>query len=447
VSRPSSAGAETGGGSTFCPGTLVALLFDQERTPNSTARLRGVPSVALGRGFGPREITLCGSFSTGRRKVKALDPQQTSTGGRPVATKVSFESGGAFIRETRREVQDYLSDAGNRRSGYVRLYAKAPVAVGLLVTSWVAMVVLGRGNPVILLCLAGITLGAILTAFCIQHDANHGAYFNKRQYNHVLGWTSDAVLGISSYSWRVKHNVAHHTYTNVDGFDDDVTQVPLARFTPSQRPRPWYRFQHFYIWPLYMFMGLRWQTLGDMRALVRGKVGRSLIRPPKGWNLVGIVAGKLIFLGWAIIVPLLIFPWWQVLVAYVSFSMVLSLVMATTFQLAHCVEEASFASADELNATKRVWAVHEVETTVNFCSRNPVLTWLLGGLNYQIEHHLFPNVPHTHYPQIAKIVRRNCLEHGVRYTSQPSLRAALRSHFVHLRRMGRLGLAPEIEMG
>ena len=125
------------------------------------------------------------------------------------------------------------------------------------------------------LCLAGLVLGALLTAFCVQHDANHGAYFRQRRYNHLLGWTADALLGFSSYAWRVKHNVAHHTYTNVDGYDDDVTQVPLARFTPSQAPKPWYRFQHFYIWPMYALMGLRWQTVGDIAAFARGSDRRE----------------------------------------------------------------------------------------------------------------------------------------------------------------------------
>ena len=117
-----------------------------------------------------------------------------------------------------------------------------------------------------------------------------------------------------------------------------------------------------------------------------------------------------------------------------------------TFQLAHCVEEATFASAEEMQV-KRVWAIHEVETTVDFCPRNPLLTFLLGGLNYQIEHHLFPRVPHTHYKQIAAIVRRNAAAYGIRYNVQPSLVRALRSHFRHLRTMGRLGLAVPLEMG
>ena len=108
-----------------------------------------------------------------------------------------------------------------------------------------------------------------------MHDANHGAYFRTRRLNHLAGWTADAPLGISSYAWRVKHNVAHHTYTNVDGYDADITQMPFARLLPMQAPRPWYRFQHLYIWPLYSLMVLRWQTLGDLAALRRGAIGHS----------------------------------------------------------------------------------------------------------------------------------------------------------------------------
>ena len=360
--------------------------------------------------------------------------------------KVAFESGGEFIRETRREVELYLADERTRRSGARRLYAKTAVAIGLTVVSWTLLVTVPE-LAVIVPCLAGLVLGAILTGFCVQHDANHGAYFRSRRLNRLLGWTADTVLGISSYAWRVKHNVAHHTYTNVDGYDDDIAQTPFAKFTPSQRPRPWYRFQHYYVWPLYTLMGVRWQTVGDLAALVRGRIGRSALRFPRGWDLVGLVGGKAIFVGWALVVPLLVYPWWAVLAGYAGFTMVLGLVMATTFQLAHCVEEASFASTEEMLAEKHVWAVHEVETTVDFCPRNRVLTWMLGGLNFQIEHHLFPGVRHTHYPEIARIVRRNCDRYGVRYTAQPSLRAALRSHFLHLRAMGRLGLPVTLEMG
>jgi linoleoyl-CoA desaturase len=245
----------------------------------------------------------------------------------------------------------------------------------------------------------------------------------------------------------VKHNVAHHTYTNVDGFDADVTQMPFARFMPPQDSRPWYRFQHVYIWPLYALMALRWQTIGDVAAFARGRIGESALRVPRGWDLSGLVLGKALFVAWAIVVPLLFFPWWAVLAGYLLFSMVVSVIMAVTFQLAHCVEEADFVTAGQLSEHKRVWAVHEVETTVDFCPGNRVLTWFLGGLNYQIEHHLFPRVPHTHYSRIAEIVERNARLHGVRYMAHRSLRGALRSHYRHLRTVGRLGLPVEVEAG
>jgi linoleoyl-CoA desaturase len=361
--------------------------------------------------------------------------------------KLSFEKGGEFIRETGNEVEQYLSSRRVRLRGRLQLYAKSAVAFGLTLVSWLLLVLVVPSAPGALLCLVGLAAGTVLTALCVQHDANHGAYFRTRRANHLLGWTTDSLLGFSSYAWRVKHNVAHHTYTNVAGFDDDINQAPFARLTPEQQPRRWYRLQHYYLWPLYSLMVLRWQTGGDIAPLVRGRIGNSALRLPKRWDLVGLVAGKLIFLGWAVVVPLLVYPWWAVAAGYAAVTMVASLITATTFQLAHCVEEADFATADELRDDRRPWAVHEVETTVDFCPRNPFLTWVLGGLNYQIEHHLFPRVPHTHYREIAAIVRRNCAKHGIRYTAQPSLHVALRSHFRHLRRMGRLGLAHEIEMG
>ena len=237
-----------------------------------------------------------------------------------------------------------------------------------------------------------------------------------------MGWTSDAFLGISSYAWRVKHNVAHHTYTNVDGYDDDINQAPFARLTPNQAPRRWYRLQHIYIWPLYSLMVLRWQTGADVAALVRGRIARAPSRPAAlGLRRPGRRQADLHRLGdrrAAVRLPVV-----GRRAGYLTFVGVASLITATTFQLAHCVEEADFASVDQVIASKRAWAVHEVETTVDFCTGNVALTWVLGGLNYQIEHHLFPQLPHTLYPRIAAIVRRNAAKHGVRYTAQPSLYA------------------------
>ncbi|MDX6565864.1 MAG: linoleoyl-CoA desaturase [Gaiellales bacterium] len=359
----------------------------------------------------------------------------------------SFTSGGEVFREIQRDVEAVLARKGIRTRALIQPHLKTVIAVLLPIIGWIVLMTTSPGVLLGIACLLVVGLGAMLVAFCVQHDANHGASFRSRRINRIVGFSADAMLGFSSYAWRIKHNVAHHTYTNVDNYDDDISQVPFARLLPVQSSKPWYRLQHFYIWPMYSLMVLRMQAFGDIAALVRGRIGRSRVRMPRGWDLAGIVSGKLVYIGWAIVIPLLIYPWWVVVIAYVGVAMVVGLVTATTFQLAHCVDEAVYRSDDELGDGETVWAVHQIESTVDFCPRNPVLTWVLGGLNYQIEHHLFPRLPHTLYPQIAGIVRSRAERHGVRYTCQPSLWRALCSHASHVREMGRRGEPAEIEMG
>ena len=189
--------------------------------------------------------------------------------------RVTFDNGGAFIRETRREVEAYLADRWTRVRGYILLYVKPPIAIGLTVVAWAVLMLASPGATLAWACIAALAVGSVITAFCVQHDANHGAYFRKRRWNHLLGWSADALLGFSSYAWRIKHNVAHHTYTNVHGYDDDVTQTPMMRLVPEQAPRRHYRLQQFYIWPLYSLMGLRMQWAADITALLRGRIGRA----------------------------------------------------------------------------------------------------------------------------------------------------------------------------
>ncbi len=361
--------------------------------------------------------------------------------------RVRFNNGGAFLQDIRRDVDAYLAGHHTSARGRIFLRAKAPVAITMTFACWAVLLFADAGWIVAGIASVGLALGLILTGFCVQHDANHGTYFSGRRANHLVGWTSDVMLGFSSHVWRVKHNVAHHTYTNVDELDDDVTQQPFVRLLPSQASARHYRLQHVYIWFVYSLMTLHWSTTRDWQLLLRAKVGRSPVHWPRGWDLVGLIAGKVLFYAWTLLIPMLIFPWWQVLLFALGLSMVASLVVATIFQLAHCVEEASFFAPEALQAERRIWAVHEVESTVNFCPDSRLLTWVLGGLNFQIEHHLFPKVPHTHYAAISKLVQRRAAEHGVRYTTQPTLRHALRSHYRHVRLMGRAGRPVEIEMG
>jgi linoleoyl-CoA desaturase len=359
--------------------------------------------------------------------------------------RARFMGGGDFYRATRRDVDRYLALGGVRTRALAELWLKTILGFLVLAGAWGFLVF---GHPSLrsaLPALAGVIVGGIVLSVCVLHDANHGAYFRSRRANHFLGWMVDIVLGFGSYSWRIKHNL-HHAYPNVDGYDVDIDHAPVARLAPSQSSRPWYRWQHRYIWALYAFALLRWH-LTDLMNLRRSRGGRSNVARPAGWDLAGVVVGKTIFAVWVFVIPSLYHRWWVVLIFYFAFVTSASLFMAVIFQLAHCGETSEFISVEELGESPRVWAVHEVECTADFCQANLALTWFVGGLNFQIEHHLFPGLPHTLYPRIAPIVRENAERYGVRYTTHENLRLALWSHYSHLRTMASLNRKVEIEMG
>jgi linoleoyl-CoA desaturase len=246
------------------------------------------------------------------------------------------------------------------------------------------------------------------------------------------------MIGGSSFVWHWRHNVFHHTYVNINGEDADVDLGFLGRLTPHHERLRMHRWQHFYLWMLYGFLTMKWQLYDDFHDVISGRIGAKQRFPrPGGWELVTFFAGKLSFFTLAFAIPILLHPVWMVLLLYGVSSFVLGIVMAVVFQLAHCVEEAQFPLPQR--NTQRMdhcWAVHQIETTVDFARTSPVVSWLLGGLNFQIEHHLFPRICHVNYPGISRVVEATCREFGVRYSEHASVWAGMVSHFRWLRRMG-----------
>ncbi|HMB73107.1 MAG TPA: fatty acid desaturase, partial [Gammaproteobacteria bacterium] len=234
-----------------------------------------------------------------------------------------------------------------------------------------------------------------------------------------------------------KHRVIHHTYSNITGHDTDIFLGGLARFTPHQPRHAHHRWQHLYIWVLYGLMAMKWHFLDDFRTLLRGRIGPHRIPRPRGRELAVFIAGKIVFFTLALGIPLLMHPLAVVAAGYVAVAIVLGVSLSIVFQLAHCVEEADFPLPEQENdSLETPWAVHQVDTTVDFCRDNGFVTGLLGGLNYQIEHHLFPHVCHAHYPAIAPLVRTTCRDFGIQYKEHASFGAGLRSHYRWLRRLG-----------
>jgi linoleoyl-CoA desaturase len=252
------------------------------------------------------------------------------------------------------------------------------------------------------------------------------------------------LIGGSSYLWRWKHVVLHHTYANITGHDTDIDAGVLGRFTPHQKRRAHHRWQHLYLWPLYGLLAIKWQLVDDFRTVATGRMSGQRVPRPIGRDLAIFVIGKSLFFSMAFGIPLLFHSAGAVAASYVVAAVVAGAVLSVVFQVAHCVGEAQFplpgGSTGDIESS---WAVHQVQATVDFARHNGVVTWLLGGLNFQIEHHLFPRICHVNYPAIAPIVEGACRDFGIVYREHMSFRAALVSHFRWLRRMGAPAVTPD----
>jgi linoleoyl-CoA desaturase len=317
-----------------------------------------------------------------------------------------------------------------------QMYIKAGILFAWLAASYTLLVFFADSwwQAVPLAMSLGLSMAAI--GFNVQHDGGHKAYSKHRWINKLMAVSLD-LLGASSYVWDHKHNTIHHTYANIAHHDDDIDVGWLGRLAPEQRRIWFHRMQHLYLWVLYGFLPMKWQLWDDFRIVTQGRIGNYRLTRPRGADLLVFVGGKIVFLSLAFGIPTLVHPFWLVLLFYTIGFWINGIVISVVFQLAHVVEKAEFPVPEP--TTGRVpthWAVHQVQTTVNFARHNPILTWFLGGLNYQIEHHLFPRISHIHYPRISRLVENACKRHSLSYNFHRNLFEAVASHFRWLRRMG-----------
>ncbi len=317
------------------------------------------------------------------------------------------------------------------------MVGKSLVILTWLAATYLAMLFVAQQawQLVLLSISAGLALACI--GFSIQHDGGHGSYSKYGWVDRLAAFALDAIGG-SSYMWNYKHNVLHHTYPNVEQLDDDISQSPWLRLSATDVHYGFHRYQHLYAWFLYAFVTPKWMFVDDFKRLVTQRAGPRRVPPPQGFDLWVLLAGKALAFTWMFAVPLLVHgPSWGLLGIYVLIAWVWGLCLATTFQLAHCNDVAHVGCWPREGETiPHSWAEHQLATTVNFAPGNAWATWFLGGLNYQIEHHLFPKICHLHYPEISPIVRDVCERHGIRYRVQPSMLSALRSHVAHLKHIG-----------
>lgn len=342
----------------------------------------------------------------------------------------------SFQTELIKRVDAYFKDKNIRMTGNWKLYLKTAILTLTFAVFYITLLFLHP--PVwlglILCALLGINLAGI--GFNVMHDGAHGSFSPFRWLNGLAANSLD-FLGASSFMWKTKHNVVHHTYTNIDGIDDDINAGPLLRLAPTQKKLKIHKFQHLYFIGLYALLHMYWVFFTDFKKYFRGKVGIVEIKDMTWKDELIFWGSKLSFIIVFITLPLYMVGLLKFIIGFLIFSFSASIVLTVTFSLAHAVELADFplASTDK-NMMEDEWAVHQVKTTANFATKNKLVTWFAGGLNYQIEHHLFPRISHIHYPAISEIVKKTSAEFGIKYSEFPKVRHALLSHYLFLKRMG-----------
>jgi linoleoyl-CoA desaturase len=353
--------------------------------------------------------------------------------------KFSKETGVEFSKALRKRVNAYFKTNEISKNANNSMFTKT---VLMLTLFFCPLILINLGliaSPILLFLLYIVTgLGMAGIGMGIMHDAIHGSYSKNAKVNRFMGLTFN-LIGANATVWRIQHNQLHHTYTNIEHADDDINAPFFLRFSPHAKKYWSHKFQHIYIWFFYGLATISWITTKDFVRIKRYHDMGFLSEKNEFRNaVIEMVGWKLFYYSYAIIIPMIVvpLPWWMILLAFLSMHFTTGLLISIVFQVAHIIPSADFPLPDENGLIAGDWYTHQFATTSNFAPGSRFFSWLIGGLNYQIEHHLLPNVCHIHYKELSKIVIHTAKEYGMPYNTKSSFASAIWSHTKMLKSLG-----------
>ncbi|MBR9860895.1 acyl-CoA desaturase [bacterium] len=344
-----------------------------------------------------------------------------------------------FIQVLRKKVDQYFRDEKISKHANTNMVIKTVFMILLYFTPLV-LLISGVITSFWMMMLMWVLMAGGMSGIglSIMHDANHGSYSRNQKVNKALGFLVN-FLGGYHVNWKIQHNVLHHSFTNIHEFDEDIAR-PVMRFSPDQDHKPIYKFQILYAPFLYGLLTLFWFTGKDFELVSR--YNKEGLLKTQGLTfrkaLTQVIIHKLWYVALFLVLPMIFvpLPWWQVLIGFLTMHFLCGLTLALIFQPAHVTEDTHFFKPDETGSVENNWAIHQLLTTSNFANKSVVFSWLIGGLNYQIEHHLFPNICHVHYRNISKIVKSTAQEYNIPYYQKRTFAGAVLGHFKLLHNLG-----------
>ncbi|NEP09969.1 MAG: acyl-CoA desaturase [Symploca sp. SIO2C1] len=353
------------------------------------------------------------------------------------SSKVTFPNGNNFRKTLNERVKKYFQENEIDTQNNQAMYVKTAIILTWIISAW--LFILFGPSIMWLKALGCVVLGLGVSAcgMSIAHDANHGSYSTNPRINKIFGLCHD-FIGVSSYLWRFRHNFLHHTYTNIDDHDVEIHGDGVVRMSPNMGHKWHHQFQHLFIWFIYPFIPFYW-FIGDIKLVTyKGRYGNHRFPKLKMSELIIFWGMKLFTISFFVLIPLAVgYTLLQTIIGVGLTFMTHGLVVCEIFMLAHVLEATQFPEVEpESNSINDEWAIFQIKTTADFAPKNPILNWYIGGLNYQVVHHLFPHICHIHYPHIAPILSEVCEEFGVKYHVYPTLTAAIASNYRWLKFMG-----------
>lgn len=346
-----------------------------------------------------------------------------------------------FFVTLNKRVNEYFKTNNISRHANAEMVVKTVFMFALYFVPFVLMLtgVVSGTWPMIAMCML-MGAGTAGIGLSIMHDANHGAYSGKPWVNNLIGYSLN-VVGGNAFNWKIQHNVLHHTYTNVYDADEDISPRGVLRMSPYSEWKAMHRFQHVYAWFIYGLMTFVWVLFKDVIRLISyhkdGLIKKQNANVTQ--EIIILVVTKLIYLGYIFTLPMVILDlsFWTVFAGFCIMHYVAGFILAVIFQPAHVIEGTEYFEPDREGNLENNWAIHQLHTTTNFANKSRLFSWYVGGLNFQVEHHLFPNICHVHYRKIAPIVESTAKEFGVPYKSAETFLDALVGHGRLLRELGK----------
>jgi len=345
-----------------------------------------------------------------------------------------------FFPTLKKRVDTYFTERQIKKQGNAKLYIKAAILLTVYLAPFVIMQTVELSNLVQLglWAIMGFALAGI--GMSVMHDANHGSFSKNKTINYLMGHTLN-LLGGSVCNWKMQHNVLHHTYTNVAEMDEDIDDKLLMRFCPHSERKPYHRFQFIYVVFFYSILTLYWVTLKDFVQFIQYRRHQNFCEDKRSHTnkLLLIFAVKIVYFFVALYLPIAIvgLPVGVTIGGFLLMQGIAGFILALVFQLAHTVQGTSHPLPNTEGVIENDWAMHQLQTTANFARKSKWISWYVGGLNFQVEHHLFPYISHVHYPQIAEIVKETAEEFGVPYLESKTFMGAVASHFSFLYDLGK----------